>query len=273
MSVTREECEAAINDPMSLSPHRIERLARAHLELLNKVIWRCFHCGFETEDRLQAAGHFGDCDDAEPICTLWESLSKDERIGLLQTSSGQYLEAQVEISAQNTKIEGLEYRLEGQLSEIHSFKPFRSCDTIHQVFNVYDSMEGRALAAEERNNELRSQKAALESQNGELREALKYKQRGMTFTESERNVELARQVALLESQLAEMSMQLPNKGERHSLQEQLAGAHHALKVCMDQLHSQTAGYKAARKIIDATGALRAKPEATPGSSDSASPEG
>ncbi len=163
-TVTRDDCMLIAGGPYG---EEIRRLARAYLELLDKITWRCFHCGFETDDRLQAAGHFGDCDDAEPICTLWGSLSEDERVGLLQTSSGQYLEAQNEISAQNVKIEGLEYRLDGQLSEIHSFKPFRTCDTIHQVFNVYDSVEGRALAAEEQRDELRSQKAALESQLAE----------------------------------------------------------------------------------------------------------
>ena len=35
-------------------------------------------------------------------------------------------------------------------SQLRGFKPFRECRSIQDAFNVYDSMEGRALAAEER---------------------------------------------------------------------------------------------------------------------------
>jgi len=35
-------------------------------------------------------------------------------------------------------------------SDIRGYQPFRECRTLQDVFNVFDSMEGRALAAEER---------------------------------------------------------------------------------------------------------------------------
>lgn len=35
-------------------------------------------------------------------------------------------------------------------TNIQSYRPFRKCETLQDVFNIYDSMEGRALAAEER---------------------------------------------------------------------------------------------------------------------------
>ncbi len=55
-------------------------------------------------------------------------------------------------------------------------------------------------------------------------------------------------------------MLMERNNARHQatlLESQLAEAHHALKVCCDQLHSQTAGYKAARKVIDAAAKLEA----------------
>jgi hypothetical protein len=115
----------------------------------NILPWRCFHCGFETTDRIEAQGHFGDRDDEVPLCISWHDLDADGKASEIQHEHGMLLEEQDENLRLRTKIEGLEYRVEGQLSEIHSFAPFRKCDTIQQVFNVYDSMEGRALAAGE----------------------------------------------------------------------------------------------------------------------------
>jgi hypothetical protein len=46
----------------------------------------------------------------------------------------------------------LEYQTEGQIHAINSYKPFREakCRSIYDIFCLYDSMEGRALAAESR---------------------------------------------------------------------------------------------------------------------------
>lgn len=114
--------------------------------------WTCFHCGFETNDMAEAAAHFGDRDDPDetkPLCRWWKDMSPEERGEQLQDLIQQRNQEQEENALLRTRIEGLEYRCETQKSEIHSFKPFRTCDTIHEVFNVYDSMEGRALLAEE----------------------------------------------------------------------------------------------------------------------------
>lgn len=114
--------------------------------------WICFHCGFETSDHNEAQSHFGERDDAQefsPTCTWWSKLTAEERIQEIQDLRQQITQEQDENSLLLTRIEGLEYRVEGQLSEIHGFRPFRACDSIQQVFNIYDSMEGRALLAEE----------------------------------------------------------------------------------------------------------------------------
>lgn len=133
--------------------------AEAEVDALKVEKWTCFHCGFETTDHKDAAAHFGDRDDAEefkPVCNWWRRMPPEERGQTLQDAIRDLNGERDENALYRTKIEGLEYQVEGQRSEIHSFKPFRECDTIHQVFNVYDSMEGRALLAEEQLAELRS---------------------------------------------------------------------------------------------------------------------
>lgn len=132
-------------------------IARQAEELVT-TRWACFHCGFETADPKKAEAHFGERDDAAeftPLCTWWASMSPEERGETLQDTIRELNAERDENAIFRTRIEGLEYRVEGQLSEIHSFAPFRKCDSIQQIFNVYDSMEGRALAAEEERDALR----------------------------------------------------------------------------------------------------------------------
>lgn len=46
--------------------------------------WRCFHCGFATADKAEAEAHFGDSDEAEPLCLDWTRLTEDERVQAVQ---------------------------------------------------------------------------------------------------------------------------------------------------------------------------------------------
>ena len=115
--------------------------------------WRCFHCDFITNDEEEARAHFGDCDDASeftPLCKWWSNMDDQERKeqfqALLQELNGEREES-IKLRDHN---EALEDRVNSQQGAIHSYKPFRECRSISDVFNVYDSMEGRALAAEGR---------------------------------------------------------------------------------------------------------------------------
>jgi hypothetical protein len=121
--------------------------------ILNAIPWRCFHCDFITSDPLEAAAHFGDRDDAEefkPLCNWWQRLAADERIATLQDTVKQLNAERSANDRQRVAIEGLEYQVDAIEASIKSYAPFRQCRTIYDVFCVYDSMEGRALAAEER---------------------------------------------------------------------------------------------------------------------------
>lgn len=137
----------------------------AELAATKQDRWTCFHCGFETTDREEAAAHFGDRDDAEeftPLCRWWKNMTPEERGEALQEAIRDLNAEREENALLRTRIEGLGYQVEGQKSEIKSFAPFRGCDSINQVFHVYDSMEGRALAAEKELADARDREAALE---------------------------------------------------------------------------------------------------------------
>lgn len=118
----------------------------------DKRPWICFHCGFETTDETEAQAHFGERDDAEeftPTCQWWKRIPDGERAQayqqLLQELEGERRRSET-LRVSN---EGLEYQVNAQQGAIQSYKPFRQCRSINDVFFVYDSMEGRALAAEE----------------------------------------------------------------------------------------------------------------------------
>jgi len=131
--------------------------------------WECFHCGFATSDPKEAAAHFGDRDDAEefkPLCRWWNRMSPEERGDALQDVIQQLNEANEEARLQGTKIEGLEYRLLDFESLVGS--RFKCAKTINDAFNQFDSMEGRALAAEESRDTLT---AALQQAREALRAA------------------------------------------------------------------------------------------------------
>lgn len=124
--------------------------------ILNALPWRCFFCDFVTTDNLEAAAHFGDRDDAsefKPICKWWASMAADEKLSTLQQTLKDLEAERREVDRQRVAIEGLEYQVESIPQQIKSYKPFRGCNSIYDVFCVFDSMEGRALAAEEKNSE------------------------------------------------------------------------------------------------------------------------
>jgi hypothetical protein len=125
--------------------------------------WRCFNCGFETQDRAEALAHFGDRDEGESLCITWDDLNVDGRAQEYQSR----VEERNATEEENTKLrqenEALEDRLGGIEGEIAS--RFKGCRTVNDAFNLYDSMEGRALASEERAE-------TAEAQVGKLAEAL-----------------------------------------------------------------------------------------------------
>jgi hypothetical protein len=126
--------------------------------------WRCFNCGFETQDDTEALAHFGNDDHGKSICVTWAELNADGRAQEYQSQ----VEERNATEEENTKLrqenETLEDWLGGIEGEIAS--RFKGCRTVNDAFNLYDSMEGRALASEERAE-------TAEARVGKLAEALR----------------------------------------------------------------------------------------------------
>ncbi len=76
-------------------------------------------------------------------------MAADERLKTLQDAVKELNHERDTVDRQRVAIDGLEYQVESIQQQIKSYKPFRGCSSIYEVFCVFDSMEGRALAAEE----------------------------------------------------------------------------------------------------------------------------
>lgn len=109
--------------------------------------WRCFHCGFETDDPKEAEAHFGKRDDEAALCLSWQSLDDAGRAELLRSTIR-------ELNGEREDNERYRGKIEGISSEISS--RFNGCTTINQAWCKYDSMEGRALLAEAELDRLRA---------------------------------------------------------------------------------------------------------------------
>jgi hypothetical protein len=114
--------------------------------------WRCFHCDFFTEDEKEASGHFGDRDDGDPICRTWSELNTDGRLSEYQSAIRELAEERDENCTLRQANESLEesrdyykQQLEGRISS-----RIPGATDLNEAFFKYDSMEGRALLAEER---------------------------------------------------------------------------------------------------------------------------
>ena len=109
--------------------------------------WTCFHCNETFTEEPAARAHFGPHEGYLPGCI--ERLPAGERALLerLRTVQGEleHLRHDMQEGVSSTRA----YQAHLQ-SDIRGYQPFRECRTLQDVFNVFDSMEGRALAAEER---------------------------------------------------------------------------------------------------------------------------
>jgi hypothetical protein len=110
--------------------------------------WRCFHCDEVFRTRGGAEDHFGKYINSTPGCILKVQFG-DER-GLLMELRRVQEENEHLRQQMNEEYWSMAAYAAHLKTHIQSYRPFRKCDTLQDVFHVYDSMEGRALAAEER---------------------------------------------------------------------------------------------------------------------------
>jgi hypothetical protein len=119
--------------------------------------YTCFHCHETFTDEIEAAGHFGVDENAKPGCIL--AMPRGEERGLLlalRATEQQAIALMNQVHEQTAPSRRLQALV---TASIRSFTPFRECDTLQDVFNVYDSMEGRALAAEKTLREYETERA------------------------------------------------------------------------------------------------------------------
>lgn len=118
--------------------------------------WTCFHCGETFTTPGSAGQHFGSMPDAKPGCLVRVSVGEER--GLLFSLR----EAEQENRQLIGRLHDEKYAFMAEFGrhveiELQSHTPFRNCRSIRDAFNEFDSMEGRALAAEERVKTLESE--------------------------------------------------------------------------------------------------------------------
>jgi hypothetical protein len=131
--------------------------------------WVCYHCGERFTTWGSAEDHFGKNPHDTPACII---KAGDER-GLVMElrKAEQAAEDQLQRALQaEREIETLECRVQALTTNFKQYKPFKNCDSANEAFFVYDSMEGRALAAEERVQQSEQFAAQLESNIKTLQE-------------------------------------------------------------------------------------------------------
>lgn len=125
----------------------IEEMDRAGVLSGIALPWRCFHCEDVFTDPVAAAAHFGTGEQHQAGCI--EKLSAPEKnlVLALRKVCDEFHALQFRVSEEITNDEYFYGRLRRSLATIPKFK---DCISLHDVFNLFDSLEGRVLAAEER---------------------------------------------------------------------------------------------------------------------------
>lgn len=124
--------------------------------------WRCFHCEEEFTDAAAAGAHFGPDPASIPGCVIKLTGGDLGLLARLRLLEHDYNVLRQDIEDETTSTRAYRERLLGQ---IHSYRVFRECQSVQDVFNLFDSMEGRALAAEERATAAEQQRDTLAAEN------------------------------------------------------------------------------------------------------------
>lgn len=115
--------------------------------------WTCFHCGETFTTPGTARDHFGTLPDETAACVMKVELGGQRGLIMeLRRLQDENRRLHQDISDESTFYRDYHAKL---ASDLGQFKPFKKCRTLNDVFNEFDFMEGRALAAEEQLVELR----------------------------------------------------------------------------------------------------------------------
>lgn len=111
--------------------------------------WVCFHCGERFTTPGTAEDHFGKSPDDTAACKI--KVGEERGLVMEMRRAQEQAEEQLQRALQAERdLEAAECRIASLTTAMQGYKPFAKCRSINEVFFVFDSMEGRALAAEER---------------------------------------------------------------------------------------------------------------------------
>ncbi len=107
--------------------------------------WTCFHCGETLKTVGAAQDHFGEGPFDEPGCLMKVRVG-NERGWLMEIRK-----LEEENAKQSRQIEEMDNEVSCFYATVSELKRlFNGARTVHQAWLVYESMESRALAAEEK---------------------------------------------------------------------------------------------------------------------------
>lgn len=109
--------------------------------------WTCYHCGETFTTWGSAEDHFGKTPQDVAACKLGGERGLVMELRKAKAMAEEQLQRALQAERD---IETLECRVSALTADFKSYKPFRNCSSANEAFFIYDSMEGRALAAEER---------------------------------------------------------------------------------------------------------------------------
>jgi hypothetical protein len=98
--------------------------------------WTCFHCDETFTTAEEAAEHFGDSPEEKPACLL--GPERKALLTALRKSEGRARRLAHENEVLEYQVGSVEF----------AWRRFGGARSEHEAFCAYDSMEGRALAAE-----------------------------------------------------------------------------------------------------------------------------
>jgi hypothetical protein len=118
--------------------------------------WTCFHCGETFTTPGAARDHFGETPEETPGCVLKVEVGGERGLLLeLRKTQQELTKLREEVSDESLFYREYHAKLASDIPLVCA--AFNKCSTLRDVFNVYDFMEGRALAAEESLAQLRAQ--------------------------------------------------------------------------------------------------------------------
>lgn len=117
---------------------------QAETYLMPEHGWTCFHCGETFMSPASARDHFGADPSAMPGCLMRIQPGERPLMRRLRWLEGEVERLQAE--AESEYAERYHARLASDIKG--TALAFRDCNSLRDVFNLYDSVEGRALVAE-----------------------------------------------------------------------------------------------------------------------------